>query len=155
MKKHNPKCPFCGGLKTQKWGSRNGSKRYRCSSCEKSFAVNHREKPILWTAHMDGVPFRKLANLYDSSPAKVYRQIIEEMDQLLENTYLSANSCSRSRWSGILNVDGKYVKTKGYPKKIPFVYCIDFLTHDMPAGLLVPSESYQAFLKAFPSLESN
>jgi hypothetical protein len=104
---------------------------------------------------MDGVPFRKLANLYDSSPAKVYRQIIEEMDQLLENTYLSANSCSRSRWSGILNVDGKYVKTKGYPKKIPFVYCIDFLTHDMPAGLLVPSESYQAFLKAFPSLESN
>jgi len=68
------------------------------------------------------------------------------MDQLPENTYLSANFCNR--WSGILNIDGKYVKVKGYKKKIPFIYCIDFLTHDIPVGLLAPSENYLTFLKA-------
>ena len=149
MKKHNPKCPFCRGLKTQKRGSQKGLKRFFCTTCRHSFSVNHREKPVLWTSHMDGIPFRKLANLFDSSPAKVFNQVKAEMDQLPENTYLSANFCSRSRWSGILNIDGKYVKIKGYPKKIPFVYSIDFLTHDIPVGVLAPSESYQVFLKAF------
>lgn len=153
MKKHNPKCPFCSCLKTQKWGSRNGSKRYRCSSCDKSFAVNHREKPILWVSHIDGSPFRKLAAQNGISQAKVYRQVEEEMNQLPENTYLSATYCNR--WSGILNIDGKYVKVRGHEKKIPFVYSLDFLTHDIPAGILVPSESYQAFLKAIPVIENN
>jgi len=55
-----------------------------------------------------------------------------------------------NRWSGILNVDGKYVKIRGQKKKIPFIYSIDFLTHDLPVGGLFPSESYQAFLKAVP-----
>ena len=155
MKKHNPKCPFCGGLKTQKKGSRKGLKRYFCGLCRKSFSVDHREKSVLWTAHMDGVPFRKLANLYGISQGKAYSQVEDEMNQLPENTYLSANFCFRSRWSGILNIDGKYIKIKGYPKKIPFVYSIDFLTHDMPAGVLAPSESYQVFLEAFPLSENN
>jgi hypothetical protein len=146
IKKHNPKCPFCGSIKSQKKGSRNGSKRYLCSSCKKSFAINHKEKPVLWISHLDGVPFRKLAVQNGISQAKAYRQIEAEMNQLPDNTYLSATYCDR--WSGILNVDGKHVKVKGYPKKIPFVYCLDFLTHDIPAGILVPSESYQAFLKA-------
>ena len=146
MKKHNPKCPFCSCQKTQKWGSRNGSKRYQCSFCKKSFAVNHKEKPILWVSHIDGSPFRKLAAQNGISQAKVYRQVENEMNQLPENTYLSATYCNH--WSGILNIDGKYVKIKGQNKKIPFVYCLDFLTHDIPTGILVPSESYQAFLKA-------
>lgn len=149
MKKHNPKCPFCGGIKTQKWGSRNGLKRYRCQICSRSFSIDHKEKLILWVSHIDGVPFRKLASLHEISQAKAYRQVEAEMDQLPENTYLSATYCSR--WSGILNIDGKFVKVKGYPKKIPFVYSLDFLTHDLPVGLLVPSESYQAFLKAVPA----
>jgi hypothetical protein len=155
MKKHNPKCPFCGGLKTQKKGSRKGLKRYLCQLCKKSFSVDHREKPVLWTSHMDGVPFRKLADLNGISTAKAFSQVEAEMNQLPENTYLSANFCSRSRWSGILNIDGKYVKIKGYPKKIPFVYCIDFLTHDIPTGILAPSESYQVFLKAFSLSKNN
>ena len=146
MKKHNPKCPFCSGVETQKRGSRNGSKRYLCMSCKKSFAVNHQEKPIFWVSHIDGSPFRKLAAQNGISQAKVYRQVEDEMNQLPENTYLSATYCNR--WSGILNIDGKYVKVKSQNKKIPFVYCLDFLTHDIPAGILVPSESYQAFLKA-------
>jgi hypothetical protein len=101
---------------------------------------------------MDGVPFRKLADLYGISQGKAFSQVEEEMNQLPENTYLSATYCNR--WSGILNIDGKYVKIKGYLKKIPFVYCIDFLTHDIPVGLLVPSESYQAFLKVIPVIKN-
>lgn len=145
-KKHNPKCPFCGDLKTQKKGSRKGLKRYLCRLCKKSFSIDHREKPIFWTSHMDGVSFRKLADLYSVSQGKAYSQVENEMNQLPENTYLSATYCNR--WSGILNIDGKYVKVKGQNKKIPFVYCLDFLTHDIPTGILVLSESYQAFLKA-------
>lgn len=148
MKKHNPKCPFCGGTETQKKGSRRGLKRYLCQLCKKSFSVNHKEKPILWISHMDGMPFRKLADLHGMSQGKAFAQVEAEIDSLPENSYLSQSCCSR--WSGILNVDGKFVKVKGYPKKIPFVYSLDFLTHDLPVGLLVPSESYQAFLKVVP-----
>ena len=59
------------------------------------------------------------------------------MDSLPENTWLSANYCNR--WSGRLVVDGKYVKVKGYDQKIPFIYGIDYLTHDIPVGLLAPT----------------
>lgn len=103
-------------------------------------------------AHVDGVPYRKLASLYDISQTKAYRQVEAEMDQLPDNTYLSANSCSR--WSGILNIDGKYVKVKGYDKKIPFIYCIDFPTHDLPVGILAPSENTLVFLKLFRLLKT-
>ena len=101
---------------------------------------------------MNGVPFRKLADLYDISQGKAFSQVEKEMNQLPENTHLSANYCNR--WSGILNIDGKYVKVKGYNKKIPFIYCLDFLTHDLPAGLLAPSENNQTFLKLFRLLKT-
>jgi hypothetical protein len=101
---------------------------------------------------MDGLPFRKLANLHDISQAKAFAQVETEMDQLPENTYLSATYCNR--WSGILNIDGKYIKIKGYLKKIPFVYSLDFLTHDLPVGVLAPAESYQVFLRLFRLLKT-
>lgn len=44
-------------------------------------------------AHIDGVPYRRLASLYDISQTKAYRQVESEMDQLPDNTYLSANTC--------------------------------------------------------------
>lgn len=74
------------------------------------------------------------------------------MDLLPDNSYLSASYCSR--WSGILNVDGKYVKVKGYDKKIPFIYGIDFPTHDLPVGVLALSENTLIFLKLFRLLKS-
>jgi hypothetical protein len=101
---------------------------------------------------MDGVPFRKLADLYGISQGKAFSQVEKEMNQLPENSYLSATYCNR--WSGILNIDGKYVKVKGQNKKIPFVYCLDFLTHDLPVGLLAPSENVQVFLKLFRLLKT-
>ena len=69
------------------------------------------------------------------------------MDSLPDNTWLTSQYCNR--FSGILVVDGKHVKVKGYKKKIPFIYGIDYLTHDIPVGILVPAESEEAFRKFF------
>ncbi|MBU1164817.1 transposase [Patescibacteria group bacterium] len=69
------------------------------------------------------------------------------MDNLPDNTYLTLKNCNR--FCGILVVDGKFVKVKGYEKKIPFIYGIDYLTHDIPVGVLAPSESAEAFRRFF------
>jgi transposase-like protein len=74
------------------------------------------------------------------------------MNALPDNTYLSFKYCNR--FKGILIVDGKFIKVKGYDKKIPFIYGIDYLTHDIPLGLLVPSENKEAFTKFFRLLKT-
>ena len=74
------------------------------------------------------------------------------MNHLPENTWLSREYCNR--WSGRLVVDGKYVKVKGYEQKIPFIYGIDYLTHDIPVGLLVPSENEWAYVQFFNLLKT-
>ncbi|OGM99246.1 MAG: hypothetical protein A3C71_01175 [Candidatus Yanofskybacteria bacterium RIFCSPHIGHO2_02_FULL_43_15c] len=74
------------------------------------------------------------------------------MNKLPENTWLSREYCNR--WSGRLVVDGKYVKVKGYDKKIPFIYGIDYLSHDIPVGVLAPSENEWAFNKFFNLLHT-
>lgn len=107
---------------------------------------------MLWTSYVDGIPFRKLADHHDSSPAKIFRLVEEEMRGLPENTWLSREFCNR--WSGRLVVDGKYVAVKGYDRKIPFIYCVDFLTHDIPVGILAPSENEWAFTELFNLLHT-
>lgn len=77
---------------------------------------------------------------------------MEEMDLLPDNTRLTLDYCNR--WSGLLNLDGKYVTVKGYEKSIPFIYGIDFLKHDIPVGVLAPSENGEAFLKFFRLLKT-
>lgn len=74
------------------------------------------------------------------------------MDALPDNTALSAEYCNR--WSGILNMDGKYIAVKRYAKKIPFIWCVDFLQHDFPVGILATAESYEAYLKVFRLLKT-
>ena len=95
---------------------------------------------------------RKLADQHVLSPAKVHNQLKREMDALPENTWLSSEY--GQRWGGRLNVDGKYVAVAGYPRKIPFIYGIDFLSHDIPVGLLAPSENEEAFTKFFRLLKA-
>ncbi len=73
------------------------------------------------------------------------------MNSLPDNAGLTQRYCTR--FCGILLIDGKYVKVKGYKQKIPFIYGIDYLTHDIPVGLLAPSENTQAFLKFFGLLK--
>lgn len=102
--------------------------------------------------HLDGVSFRSLGNELGFSPAKIFRHVLSEMDLLPDNTRLTLDCCNR--WSGILNVDGKHVAVKGYERKVPFIYCLDFLKHDIPVGILAPSENGEAFLKLFRLLKT-
>lgn len=100
---------------------------------------------------MDGEPYRPLGNELGLSGAQTYRRVIAEMDQLPDNTWLSATYCNR--WSGILHVDGKHIPTKGYVSP-RWIWSVDFLQHDFPVGILAPSENLEAFLKFFRLLKT-
>jgi len=99
---------------------------------------------------MDGAPFRPLGNELGLSPSQTYARVIEELKQLPNNTELTQKYCDR--WSGILNIDGKYIAVKGYEKKIPFIWCVDFLQHDFPVSVLAHAESVEAFSELFEAL---
>jgi len=58
-----------------------------------------------------------------------------------------------SRFCGILLVDGKYVRVKGYDRKIPVLYGIDYLTHDIPTYIFSIAENYQTCVSFFSSLK--
>jgi transposase-like protein len=134
-----------------KKGSRRGINRYQCKKGH-SFSVNHKIKfPHLWVRHIDGTPIRKLANEMGISIAQTYARIVDEFNQLPDNNELTRHYCNR--FSGILIVDGKYVKVRGYPKKIPFIYGIDYLTHDIVIALLAPSENVVALTQFFALLK--
>lgn len=59
-----------------------------------------------------------------------------------------------NRFSGILILDGKYVGVKGFERKIPFLYAIDYLTHDIPLGDLYLAEDEMAFSDFFTKLKN-
>ena len=74
------------------------------------------------------------------------------MDNLPDNTWLTKEFCNR--FSGILILDGKYVKVRGFKQKIPFLFGIDYWPHDPLVGLLAPAESEEAFRKFFRLLKT-
>ena len=116
--------------------------------CSCSFSVDHREKQeSLWVPYIDGLSIRKLADQHHLSHAQIYARIVHEMNTLPDNTWLTAHYCNR--FCGILIVDGKFVKVRGYKQKIPFIYGIDYLTHDPIVGVLATGESEEAFLRFF------
>lgn len=100
---------------------------------------------------MDGKSMRSLAVAREVSAAHIYTELIEELKQLPNNTTLTQTYCDR--WSGILNVDGKYITVKDYEKKIPFIWCVDFLQHDFPVSVFALSESTAAFSELFRLLK--
>ncbi|HBY73925.1 MAG TPA: hypothetical protein DEG44_04525 [Candidatus Kerfeldbacteria bacterium] len=106
----------------------------------------------MWLPYIDGEPYRPLGNELELSGVQTYRRVIAELNQLPDNTWLSHHYCNR--WSGILNVDGKYLLVKGYDKKIPWIWSVDFLRHDFPVGILAPSESVETFMKFFRLLKT-
>lgn len=57
-----------------------------------------------------------------------------------------------TKFCGILLVDGKYIKVKGYERKIPVLYGIDYLTHDIPTYIFSQAENYQTCRSFFTSL---
>lgn len=51
-------------------------------------------------------------------------------------------------------MDGKYIKVRGYKQKIPFIYGIDYETHDILLGILSGAEDEKTFLQFFQTLKS-
>lgn len=106
---------------------------------------------MLWIPHIDGIPFRKLGDEYGLSGKQTYTRVFSELSSLPDNTALTARYCAYT--SGILVIDGKYVKVRGYKQKIPFIYVIDYETHDILFGVLTPAEDTQAFIECFQILK--
>lgn len=100
--------------------------------------------------HLDGTPFRKLANQYHFSHMTAYRKCMQALESLPHCADLTRNYCNK--FSGILLVDGKFIKINNYEYKLPVIYCIDYLTHDIPTFVFAPSENYHAIKKLFLSL---
>jgi len=152
-KKWHHTCPRCLGRKTIKKGSQGSSSKYLCKGCGHSFSINHQRLPILWIEHIDGVGFRRLGNENILSGSQTYARVTAEINQLPNNTQLTKAICDDNRWCGILILDGKYVAVKGQPRKIPFLFGLDYLSHDIPHGQLSLSEDEMSFSLYFQALQ--
>lgn len=95
---------------------------------------------------------RKLGDERGLSPTRTYARVMKEFDGLPDNTEITKQFCTYS--SGILIVDGKFVKVRGYAQKIPFIYGMDYLSHDIPVAQLSKAESSYAFDAFFEKLKS-
>jgi transposase-like protein len=99
------------------------------------------------------VGFRRLGDENTLSGPQTYARVIVELDQLPKNDWLTRAVCEPFRFSGILILDGKYVAVKGFERKIPFLFGIDYLSHDIPHGDLFLAEDEAAFSQYFQKLK--
>ncbi len=125
-----------------------------CNECSKSFVIDYRRKKIYWIDYIDGFSFRNMSDRKNKTHKQIFNLTQKELNNLIENTFLTNEYCDPKKYSGILQIDGKYIKVKGYSKKIPFIYAVDYLTHDIVCGILAPSENQEAFLKLFRLLKT-
>ncbi len=149
----SPKCIHCQNPKTQRRGRRRGKEKYFCPSFSRWFQINRLASPDkkrMLLEHLDGSSFRTLANRYNISVFTAHNWCQQELEKLPHCADITRQYCNR--FCGFLLTDGKFVKVKGYERKIPVIYSIDYLTHDIPTYLLAESESYQACQKLFTSL---
>lgn len=107
---------------------------------------------MLWIFHIDGLPFRKLADHIKLSGKQIFKKVQLEIDKLPWNWELTKNLCDPKRFSNILIIDGKYIKVRGFDRKIPFIYAVDYLTHDIIHGELFVNEDEAAFSQFFQKL---
>lgn len=96
------------------------------------------------------MPFRSLGEKYDIDPSTAYRRFLSELTRLPHCADVTREYCDR--FCGLLLVDGKYIAVKGYDRKIPVVYGIDYLTHDIPTYILSVAENYLTCRNFFSSL---
>jgi transposase-like protein len=94
---------------------------------------------------------RKLADQRGLSITQTYAHVVKELDQLPNSTFITKEYCEG--YSRILIVDGKFVKVRGHAQKIPFIFGIDYLTHDIVIAQLSISESVSAFEIFFKALK--
>lgn len=119
----------------------------------KWFSIDHRKKKLsVVSDHIDGKPFRKIAHKEKISKSTTQRIYQKELNNFPHNNSITKIYCDR--FCGIMVVDGKYINVRGYEKKIPLLWGIDYLSHDIPVFEFAPSESYQSWLKYFGYLKS-
>lgn len=104
--------------------------------------------------HLKGASIRTLAQRYGKTLGATQRQLKTELNELPSNETVTAKYCGRNRWCGVLLVDAKYIKVKGYDKKIALIYGIDYFTHDIPLCLLVKTETFIAYKQFFTKLKN-
>jgi len=93
--------------------------------------------------------FRSLADKYNLSVGTTYNKCFKALENLPHCADITRQYCSK--YSGILLVDGKYISVKGYERKIPFIYGIDYLTHDIPTYIFSIAENFVTLKKFFAS----
>lgn len=87
------------------------------------------------------------------SGKQIFLKVRLAISLLLWNWELTKQVCDPKLFSGILILDGKYIAVKGFNQKIPFIYGIDYLTHDIPHGDLYPAEDEMSFSRYFSTLK--
>lgn len=102
--------------------------------------------------HMDATPFRKLGDQQDLSGKQIYLKVKKEIALLPWNWQLTKNLCGPKRFCGIIIIDGKYVAVKGFERKIPCIWALDYLSHDPLHGDLFLVEDEMAFSQFFQKL---
>lgn len=100
--------------------------------------------------HLLGISFRSLGEKYEVDPSTAYRRCLKEFESLPHCADITRKYCDR--FCGLLLVDGKYIAIKGHTRKIPVLYGIDYLTHDIPTYILSTAENPQTCRKFFSSL---
>jgi hypothetical protein len=101
---------------------------------------------------MDSTPFRKLGDQNSLTGAQVYNRTVAELNRLPDNWQLTQDLCDSSRFCGIVIIDGKYVAVKGFERKIPCIWALDYLSHDPVHGDLFLVEDEMAFSQFFQKL---
>ena len=147
-------CDACKSSLVQRRGTRRGALRYHCQHCNHWFQVNrkkHSKKQEILRLHLDGLPFRSLATHFDISVGSAYNYSLDALMALPHCADVTRAYCQK--FCGILLVDGKYLSVKGYERKIPVVYGIDYTTHDIPQYVFSQAENYQTCDTFFRSLK--
>lgn len=144
-------CPFCSSTQTVRRGVRRLKERFSCCSCKKSFQINRgpKKKAPVWH-HLAGSSYRTLSEVAKRSATSLWRDVHQAIESYPHCFDVTRLYCQR--FCSILLVDGKYIKV-GSDRKIPVLYGIDYLTHDIPGYRFAPSESYTSWLKFFASLK--
>lgn len=74
---------------------------------------------------------------------QAYNRVFAELAQLPKIFEITKTYCQYP--SGILIIDGKYIRVKGFKQKIPWIYAIDYETHDILFGLVSTAEDIHTF----------
>jgi len=137
----------------QRRGMRRGKEKYFCPGCGKWQQINRAKKPEkkeMLLEHLEGNSYRTLSRRYNVSVYTAHNWCKQELKKLPQCVDVTREVCNR--FSGQLLVDGKYVKVKQYERKIPVIYGVDYLSHDIPHYLLTLGENYESCVTFFQSL---